>query len=396
MQTKSVNKIKVNIVVGARFNASKVVEILAAQNDLYDVVIYTSSKRKNWKIEGKNVGYVFIPHFSAIISGLFKFNCPVWFDNISSVYFDWITSLFMRRCDILHAWSSYCLKCIAKAHNEGSFVLVDKACPHPVLQNKLLKQEGKILGVPFVENYQFFLKRILFEFNLADMILVPSDFTFNSFLENNTPRSKLKKIFLDANFTPKKKHVKNCYSEMFVVGVIGGSVARKGYIYLVRAWSELRLPNAKLLLKVSETELSKYSILYKEIKADPSIEIVGYLDDIESFYERCNLFCLPSIDEGFGMVVLESIACSTPVITTRNVGASELVIDGINGYVVYPFDHIALAEKLEFLFYNRNVLKKMSDMCLNSYESYSSSSHSYRKELLSLYQEIASKRLDNS
>lgn len=396
MQSKSINKIKVNIVVGSRFNASKVVEILADKNELYDVVIYTSSKRRNWKIEGKNVGYVFVPHFSAIISGLFKFHCPVWFDNISSVLFDWITSLFMRRCDVLHAWSSYCLKCLEKAHNEGSFVLVDKACPHPVLQNKLLKKEGEILGVSFVENYQFFLKRILSEFNSSDMIIVPSDFTLNSFLENDIPRSKLKKIFLDANFAPKKKHVKNCYSEMFVVGVIGGSVARKGYIYLVRAWSELRLPNAKLLLKISERELIKYTNLYREIKSNPSIEIVGYLDDIESFYERCNVFCLPSIDEGFGMVVLESIACSTPVITTTNVGASELVIDGINGYVVYPFDHFALANKMEFLFHNRDVLQKMSDMCLNSYESYLSSSLSYRKELLSLYQEIATKRLDNN
>jgi len=381
----SPKKLKVNIVVGARFNASKVVEILAEQSELYDVVIYTSSKKSNWGITNNNVGYVFVPHISAIIGHLSKRQPPMWLEDLSSILFDWFVSVIMRKCNILHVWSSYGLRSIVRAHKNDSIVFVDKACPHPTFQNALLKNECKILGVPYSEHSNFFTKRILAEFDLADLIVVPSNYTMKSFLSNDIPISKLHKVLLDANFAPKRSHIKAFISCDFVVGVIGGSIVRKGYVYLVKAWNELKLPNAKLLIKVSEAELKKYSNLYKEVKSNPSIEIVGYLDDIESFYERCHVFCLPTIDDGFGMVLLEAIACSTPVITTTNAGASELITEGVNGYVIEPFDHLALANKIRFLYDHRDILQKMSIMCRSSYDDYLKSDSSYKKGILSLY-----------
>ena len=117
---------------------------------------------------------------------------------------------------------------------------------------------------------------------------------------------------------------------------------------------------------------------------------MGYVENIEEFYLRCDVFCLPSIDEGFGMVVLESMACGTPVIATCNVGSSSFIVDGENGYIIPIRDSDSIANKIEFLYKNRSELQLMSGNASQHYVDYSLSKTNYKNIIRKMYSSLIS------
>jgi glycosyltransferase involved in cell wall biosynthesis len=54
--------------------------------------------------------------------------------------------------------------------------------------------------------------------------------------------------------------------------------------------------------------------------------------DIPAIYQGCDLWLFPSLEEGFGLPILEAMACGTPVIGTPAGAAPDLIVDGVNGY----------------------------------------------------------------
>lgn len=77
---------------------------------------------------------------------------------------------------------------------------------------------------------------------------------------------------------------------------------------------------------------------------------VGAQSDPLPYYAAADVFVLPSYYDPFGLVVLEAAACGLPVITTRSTGASELLRDGREGYLLDdPGDAATLARRLTLL-----------------------------------------------
>ena len=82
-----------------------------------------------------------------------------------------------------------------------------------------------------------------------------------------------------------------------------------------------------------------------------NVEFHGFIPDekIVEYYSRSNIFILPSISskqEGFGIVVLEAMACQTPVISTEIVGLLEDVKKSKSGIIVPPKDYDKLSEAI--------------------------------------------------
>lgn len=70
----------------------------------------------------------------------------------------------------------------------------------------------------------------------------------------------------------------------------------------------------------------------------PSVRMHGSIgqDRIVPFFQRADVFCLPSFGEGVPVVLMEAMACGLPVVTSRIAGIQELVEDGASGYVIAP------------------------------------------------------------
>ncbi len=83
-------------------------------------------------------------------------------------------------------------------------------------------------------------------------------------------------------------------------------------------------------------------------------------DQVLEVMMRSDVLVLPSISEAFGLVVTEALACGLPVIVTPNVGSSDLIRDGREGFVVPICSADAIADRLAVLNQDRALLARMS------------------------------------
>jgi glycosyltransferase involved in cell wall biosynthesis len=69
-------------------------------------------------------------------------------------------------------------------------------------------------------------------------------------------------------------------------------------------------------------------------------------DVLVRLYQHASVFALPSAEEGFGMVVIEAMACAVPVVSTRSGGPAGIITDGVDGYLVSLDDAAALSSRM--------------------------------------------------
>ena len=68
--------------------------------------------------------------------------------------------------------------------------------------------------------------------------------------------------------------------------------------------------------------------------------------ELHKHYSQASVLVLPSIQDGFGMVQAQAMACGVPVIATENTGAADLFNDGVEGFIVPIRDAGAIREKI--------------------------------------------------
>ena len=383
----SFSKIKVNILVGARFNGKLVADFF--QRKSIDFYIYSSAPANKWhnpELPKKKI--IFIPLVMKILSRILGVRFSRGVREFDAKLFDFIASLLMRKSDVLHGWATFSLTSAIKHKKRGGYFVLERACPHVLYQEKLLIKESDKLGANYQKTSKKFIDRCTQEYTLADKIIVPSLYTLNSFLEYGVDRSKLELLRLDANFSRSGQIYKSKNSKNFVVGSIGGNALRKGFVYLIEAWQSLQIENGTLLLKVTEAELKSIPIIWNKVKIDPTIEIIPYLKKIEDFYMECDVFCLPSIDDGFGMVVFEALACGKPVIATKNVGASEMLLEGKTGFILENRDTVAIARSIKIFYDDRGLIKTMGANALEYYKQYQQGDNNYESQMMKIYKGI--------
>jgi glycosyltransferase involved in cell wall biosynthesis len=252
--------------------------------------------------------------------------------------------------DAYIGWASLSLYSGIAAKRKGARYILDRACPHFDFQQDLVREESAKIGTTFTETPAWFHERILREYEEADVILVPSEYTARSF-HGHLKDKVVKAPLIGRCHIPDT--VRQQRNETFTVGIVGGEPRRKGYLYLLNAWKKLALPNAKLLIR-SSADFSQHPVLDQLIKEMPNVELVRYVPNISDFYQRCDAFVLSSVDDGFGMALFEAMANGVPCIVTRNCGASELLTDGEDGIIIDARSDEQIAKALLRLYENED------------------------------------------
>ena len=137
----------------------------------------------------------------------------------------------------------------------------------------------------------------------------------------------------------------------------------KGFHYLIEAFRKLNVADAELVLWGASGWRPIPNYLAEQSTLDPRIVIRTAADvrseGYENVYGKSSVLVHPSLGDGFAYVVTEAMASGIPVIVTRTTGATELVIDGKNGYVVPPRDSEAILERLNHLANSPSLLREM-------------------------------------
>lgn len=145
--------------------------------------------------------------------------------------------------------------------------------------------------------------------------------------------------------------------ETFDCAYIGAVGPDKGLFYLIQAWGMLNYPDSRLILGGGGTETLELFI--RHIADTANFVLLGRVGNISEVYNACSIAVFPSVTEGFGIGILEAMAHGRPVIASEGAGASELIEDGVTGFVVPIRDPEAIADRIVWFKKNREKMPEM-------------------------------------
>jgi glycosyltransferase involved in cell wall biosynthesis len=160
---------------------------------------------------------------------------------------------------------------------------------------------------------------------------------------------------------------------------------QKGHDRAIKAFARVarKFPNSKLIIigngsfsgSKQGIGLSKAEILLNQLRKlvgtlglEGNVVFTGHLthSELQAAYQRCELTILPSILEGFGLVVIESWIYKKPTLVSYEAGISELIKNGENGLLFSPDDLGGLAKKISALLSDQDLARSLG---VNGYKT---------------------------
>jgi len=361
---------KVNIAVCGKFHYHNYVKYIDQEvllNKFYYSHKLTTNSKSLLVQENKLVNvwikeYLLRLHYKILNERGIEFLFPLY----SDLWQAFIKSRFSQ-CDIFHIMlHGTAIKLIRKAKDGNSIVVGEPVNSHPEVLNAILNEEYDILGIKKRLNIQKAQRRLIHEAGMCDHLLAPSRFVRSSFIEKGLEPGRVHVIPYgvdSSNFFPLSKAEKTKSDSKFRVLCVAYISPRKGQVYLLDAWKELNLPNSELLLiggisYEMKNVLANYAGLFRHIPNVPNKKLHHY-------YGRSSVFVLPSVEDGFGVVISEAMACGLPVITTTNAGASDIIDHGKDGFIVPIRSSDDIANYLELLYREKELREQMSEAALS-------------------------------
>ncbi len=150
-----------------------------------------------------------------------------------------------------------------------------------------------------------------------------------------------------------------------IVLFVGRLEPRKGLKYLLQAFPRVikEIPDATLLV-VGKGYLDVYYKRFVAEKLKDRVVFVGYVSgqELPSYYASCDIYCSPAIGlESFGIVLLEAMACSRPVVCSDIDGYRKVMTDGAEGFFFKAKDPDSLSQRLITLLKGRELRVRMGE-----------------------------------
>jgi glycosyltransferase involved in cell wall biosynthesis len=158
--------------------------------------------------------------------------------------------------------------------------------------------------------------------------------------------------------------------ESFLVCAVGQICARKGLKELLqafeRSYAAAPMMHLAIVGKVVFDHEEKYKDQLVKYVADAKIgervHFTGEVRDASSMLRGADLLVLNSLEEPFGLVLVEAMSSGTPVLAARVGGIPEIVTDGTNGWLIEKGDTAGLSRKLVELSQNRSALQEAAEV----------------------------------
>jgi glycosyltransferase involved in cell wall biosynthesis len=256
----------------------------------------------------------------------------------------------LQGADIFLFYNGCGLKSARWFRRQAGITIVEAVNSHVLVQEQLMREEYHRLGLPWRPFHRRETSRRIAEVEEADYVLLPSTFVARSFLAQGIPARRLLRVpypmqkIAGASTAVPKPPPKDDVFRVLYVGTIS---VRKGLRYLIEAFRQLKHPKKELWIVGPTTNASGL----ENLSLSEGVKFFGPLkgDDLQAVYLQATVFCLPSIEDGFGLVLNEALAYGLPVIATENTGIEDLLPDGKGGMVVPIRDANAIGDCLNRL-----------------------------------------------
>ena len=284
--------------------------------------------------------YVAVRTLSTTNAESFRFRLHPWFDR-------WVKQQLAPGNHVISSYG-YVNESFRWARQNGGRTFLDGGNSHPENFWNTLMEEHRRWNVASPPIARHHYERSLAMLPDVDYVLCPSSYVRRSFLERGfKPEQILTNVYpVDLScFTPPTEPRPR--ERPFTVIAPGQLSLRKGTPYLLEAFRLVvkKIPKSRLVLNravfgnVAEIVARNADL---PIDWQPALSHAQLAEKMRA----SDALVLPSLEDGFARTVAEALACGVPVITTRNTGASDLIVPGGNGEIVPIRDPAAIAEAL--------------------------------------------------
>lgn len=279
---------------------------------------------------------------------------------------EWVNSVCLDRwvehhlpeCDVFSALSNNGLRSGQRAQRRGAKYICDRGCAHIRFQRDMVLEEYRRWKIPYPACDARTVAREEAEYAAADAFVVPSEFSRQSFLQMGVPAAKVNKIALGVNlekFYPEGEPAPGSFEILYA----GQVCFRKGIPTLFEAFARFRHPRKKLRIAGG---ISNEMHAYLRQNMPPGVTMLGPVtqSELRRLMSRSHVLVLPSVEDGFGMVLNQAMACGCPIIATTNTGGSDLCTDGVEGFIVPIRAPEAICQRFEQLADEPDLRARMS------------------------------------
>ena len=188
----------------------------------------------------------------------------------------------------------------------------------------------------------------------ADLVIVNSNYVGNAAVALGAREERVKVIYPAGQELPGQGDTAtHRVAERPTILCVSNLEERKGQEYLLRAVALLREQEFSLMLVGSErAREADYAAKLRDVTQNLGLTdkvcFAGRLEgkNLAAAYRQADIFVLPSLVEGYGLVLLEAMSFGLPVVTTKVGGIPEIVSDGVEGILIPPRDEKALANAI--------------------------------------------------
>jgi glycosyltransferase involved in cell wall biosynthesis len=272
----------------------------------------------------------------------------------------WLLSQHFPKCDVVQAIMGFATEPFDLAEKSGALKVVDCPNSHPTTYFGYWQREcdlwcpGEKVPIP-----HWMFARMNRELQRADLVLCPSLFVRDTMIQNGIPAEKClvnpfgvnTDVFKPRNSVPARPK--------FVA--IGTICVRKGFQYLFRAFEIVKrqIPEAELVVvggyKIDfRRERPKWEGTFTHFPSLSHPELAKLL-------QTCTAFVFPSMEEGFARVISEAMGAGLPILASYESGATTLVKDGIEGFIVRGRDPQHIAEAMIRVAQDHELCQRMGE-----------------------------------
>ena len=264
----------------------------------------------------------------------------------SSWLADRLIARYIPPSTLFHGITAASLASLEMAKRLGAITVIEHPVQHPLHWQREVLAECARFGLNSrdcdVVLPEVLARRMQREYELCDAIVVPSTIVRRGFAQFSCGH-KAGVVLPGVDhefFTPAHDRPR-----VFRVVYVGRVELAKGVPYLLAAWHRLRPENAELVLLGAVRQEMQAMLRHY---ASNSIKILGFLSpsEVGIQYRNASVFVLPSVNDAFGVVMLEAMASGLPIIATDRTGADDCVADGKTGFIVPARNVDALADAL--------------------------------------------------
>ncbi len=227
-----------------------------------------------------------------------------------------------------------------------------------LLRHKLLMQKRAIKRAEIDSDY------------IAVSEIIKKDYVRNF----NIPSEKIKVIYPGVNIKNLEKTEKK---KVITFGIVANSSINKGGHYLLTVLGILSLSGFNFKLIMIAPKFKKdflMQIIINIFNLRKKIEVLPYQNDMAYFYQNIDVLVLPSLNEAFGLVVLEAMERAKPCIVSSTAGSSE-IINNKNGFIFNRSSFFDFIKKIRSVInlYNKdfNNFKNISEEARKTAENFS-------------------------